>query len=87
MILLHIFTLPLGHLLYFYHLLFGGKGQAKDLKQVLLGRQPKAFIAFKKKPSVTFLPPVLPLGTCVGLPYSFSASFSLGIMKISSMGG
>ena len=64
-ILLHIFTPPPGHLPHHYRLPFGGEGPAKDLKQALLGRQPKAFTAIsKKKKGLSLLPfpsPVSPL--------------------------
>ena len=48
-VLLHNSTPLLVHLLCHYRLPLGGKGQAKDLKQALLGKQPKYFIAFEKK--------------------------------------
>ena len=40
-----------------HRFLFEGKGQAKKLKQVFLERQPKHFIAFKKKMLFLSLPP------------------------------
>ena len=36
-----------------HRFLFEGKGQANDLKQVLLGRQTKHFIAVEKKEKTT----------------------------------
>ena len=49
LILFRHFISPPVHLPNHHRSLFGGKGQAKDLKQALLGRQPKLFTAFKKK--------------------------------------
>jgi len=45
-----------------HHSPFGGKGQAKNLKQTLLGRQPKHLHAFQKKLCFFSLFPLLHLG-------------------------
>jgi len=75
------------HLPCLYRLSFGGKDQAKELKQVLLGRQPRHFITFFKK-DVVSLPPIFPFFPyfmSLPSPWSFYLSFSLRTMKISSM--
>jgi len=81
------------------HPLLPGKGQAKDLKQVLLGGKPKYFSAFKKKqkrkkeerktvclspPQPTFFLRALSVSRS---PWFFYLSFLLRTMQISSMGG
>ena len=51
--------------------LFGGKGRATDLKQALLGRQPKNFFAFEKKKGCVFpLSPALFHFGVLGTPLS-----------------
>ena len=47
--------------------LFGGKGRATDLKQALLGRQPKLFFAFEKKKVCFSSSPPLHFGV-IGTP-------------------
>ena len=82
------------------HPLLPGKGQAKDLKQALLGRQPKYFSAFdirKKKRKITTERTTVRLSSQPTLflmvllvfhsLWSFYLSFSLRTMKISSIGG
>ena len=78
------------HLLRCHRSPFGGKGQAKDLKQALLRRQPKHLLAFQKKTKCVFFS-LFPFFTYALLalpsPWYISLSFSLRTMKISSMGG
>ena len=64
---------------------FGGKGQDKDIKQALLGSQPKHFITFKKKMLFLSLPS-FSYSLSFPSPWSFQLSFSLQTMKLSSMG-
>ena len=87
---LYNFTPLLVHLLFHRRLPCGGKSQAKDLKQVLLGRRPKHFIAFKTKKTKQkkYVLSLSSFPYCISFtsPRSFYLSVLFRAMKISSMG-